>query len=457
MSRPSTPDLETANPGNFPLQTLSPIDGHSSTPNVQVPTSDYYAQYISQSTGNPQAAESSLASNLQKWLQQSIGGELQDRLSGILHKDFHPNNDGFGRIFAFMSTLTQDLKQNENSSIQSIVSRFVSAKIFQEPPQASQSAIAVLFACLGTMTMLYTPLTSVGDSLAVNTRDAPCFKESRINMYFSCLPTTVLLREMGDLLPRREVAEGPRNVVHMASINFTTLSRIGGIKLRWVDDFSSHLTFDPGSSILYIFRFPSFCNLHSEEKTFLSRYLSESPVSNPMLTTSSVVRKYYGEGQQPPDFSVKNFMKEILRTYEILFGSSRKARNLYRNAIHEHQKETKRTGVEYISDPYLDELCLGTKKYRFYNLRRPIKESFEAMSEFPILAQRLLRIQHYIDGFQSNKISSLWRDRRDMLRWYTFWAVIVLGLWNVLVAMAQCFLAAEQVQLAREAANPIQH
>ena len=37
------------------------------------------------------------------------------------------------------------------------------------------------------------------------------------------------------------------------------------------------------------------------------------------------------------------------------------------------------------------------------------------------------------------------------MRWYTFWAVVILGGVNLVVAVAQTGLSSAQVQLAREA------
>jgi hypothetical protein len=46
---------------------------------------------------------------------------------------------------------------------------------------------------------------------------------------------------------------------------------------------------------------------------------------------------------------------------------------------------------------------------------------------------------------------SLWRDRRDLQRWYTIWAVLIIGGISVLLAIAQIWLSAAQVGIAAEA------
>src|SRR5215471_229997 len=81
----------------------------------------------------------------------------------------------------------------------------------------------------------------------------------------------------------------------------------------------------------------------------------------------------------------------------------------------------------------------------------PVKESFDAFADFPILGSRLMRIQAHIDGIQLNPITSLWRDKRDILRWYTFWAVVLIGSLNLVLAAVQAGLSAAQVEIAKQA------
>jgi len=43
----------------------------------------------------------------------------------------------------------------------------------------------------------------------------------------------------------------------------------------------------------------------------------------------------------------------------------------------------------------------------------------------------------------------LWQDRRDMLRWYTFWVVTIIGGLGILLGFGQLGLAAAQVYYAK--------
>lgn len=43
-----------------------------------------------------------------------------------------------------------------------------------------------------------------------------------------------------------------------------------------------------------------------------------------------------------------------------------------------------------------------------------------------------------------NGIRGLWKDKRDSLQWYTFWAVVCLGCFGAIVAVLQLALSAVQ-------------
>jgi hypothetical protein len=142
-------------------------------------------------------------------------------------------------------------------------------------------------------------------------------------------------------------------------------------------------------------------------------------------------------------------MNEVILSYSLLFQCDSRARKEY---FAKYRKAAQNDGI---LDPLLDELCMGAKQSAFIRIlhpfRQPVRETFDASSDFPILSDRLDRIQRFIDGIQPNRIRSLWKDKRDILRWYTFWAVVILGGVNLVIAMVQAALSSAQVQLARQA------
>lgn len=187
----------------------------------------------------------------------------------------------------------------------------------------------------------------------------------------------------------------------------------------------------------------------SEPSLFTNSY--SVPLMSPswLYRWNSVLERYYDDSIRPRHFSVPNFMKEITLSYALLFRFDSRAQHIYKH------RERKRASGGGLHDPLVDTLCTDSHflsaKSNFFKRRPPVRESINASSDFPILSSRLLRIQEYIDSIQPNRISSLWRDKRDILRWYTFWAVVILGAFNVIIAVVQTSLASAQVQLARQA------
>lgn len=102
-------------------------------------------------------------------------------------------------------------------------------------------------------------------------------------------------------------------------------------------------------------------------------------------------------------------------------------------------------------DPVLDRACGLNLPVSIFSIGQPVRETYHAESDFPILRKRLLKLHYYIDGIQPNRVSSLWTDRRDMRLWYTFWAVIVIGGISIIQSFVSIFLSAAQVNIAQKA------
>ncbi|KUJ06620.1 uncharacterized protein LY89DRAFT_602958 [Mollisia scopiformis] len=76
-------------------------------------------------------------------------------------------------------------------------------------------------------------------------------------------------------------------------------------------------------------------------------------------------------------------------------------------------------------------------------------------TDFPIFSSRLYNIQADIKRQLPNQISHLWRDKSDILRWYTFWAVVIVGGLGLFFALVQIVESAIQVEYAVKAYNPV--
>ena len=140
----------------------------------------------------------------------------------------------------------------------------------------------------------------------------------------------------------------------------------------------------------------------------------------------------------------------MLLSYVILFRDDRSARKLYR--------KTERTKASFIStngrmstDPWLDKLCGLDLSTSLFTWNQPVRETYHADSDFPILRKRLNRLHLYMDGIQPSRLTSLWRDRRDLRLWYTIWVVLIIGGISIIEAGVSIVLAAVQVGIAQEA------
>lgn len=61
---------------------------------------------------------------------------------------------------------------------------------------------------------------------------------------------------------------------------------------------------------------------------------------------------------------------------------------------------------------------------------------YNARDDFPRLGRRLIKLQQFNLRQRPSKLTDLWRDKRNPLQWYTFWAVVLVGgAANILAAL----------------------
>ena len=139
-------------------------------------------------------------------------------------------------------------------------------------------------------------------------------------------------------------------------------------------------------------------------------------------------------------------------SYRLLFGQSRNARKLGKSLL-------QKLGSKGQYDQLL--VCLCTKPQKHVNEQLPTSfwplrcrdfvgklqedESYSSQDDFPILGCRLAALQDFNLRQQPSRLRDLWRDRRNPLQWYTFWAVLVVGGISNIVAILQLAIAIVQV------------
>ena len=142
-------------------------------------------------------------------------------------------------------------------------------------------------------------------------------------------------------------------------------------------------------------------------------------------------------------------MKEMPLSYVMLFRDDRSSRILYRKI--ERSKTTTIDGNGTLStDPWLDKLCGLDLSTSIFAWSQPVHETYHVDSDFPILRKRISKLHFYMEGIQPSRLTSLWRDRRDLRLWYTVWVVLIIGGIGILEAGVSIVLTAVQIGIAQE-------
>jgi hypothetical protein len=206
--------------------------------------------------------------------------------------------------------------------------------------------------------------------------------------------------------------------VHAKRLNANIIVTIAGVRLKWVDTLACHMEYNPAQKELYLFRFPSFCvsRLHTANKSVIHACATSSRL----------------HCQWAADVDVDCLLREVLLSYRLLFGQSKKSRALFRSLdpFAGHSRSD--------CDPVLPLLC-GKRSCPSY-LDLPEKETYYLPGDFPVLRYRISLLQKHLSRSVSRTWTQLWRDKRDSAHWLTFWALISFGVLGVLLALLQVIL-----------------
>lgn len=78
----------------------------------------------------------------------------------------------------------------------------------------------------------------------------------------------------------------------------------------------------------------------------------------------------------------------------------------------------------------------------------PVKVTYRADREFPFFGTRLLDLQDFVLTQEPVDWKGLWRDRRDMTRYWTFWLFLYFSFLTLVLGLLQSGLAYWQIRLA---------
>jgi hypothetical protein len=172
-------------------------------------------------------------------------------------------------------------------------------------------------------------------------------------------------------------------------------------------------------------------------------------ITHPDPVNSLTSNLYVDDEKPTTNFTITHLLDEVLLSYALLFADDRSARKLYRKT-ERVRASLPNTAGEPIVDPLLDRLCGTHLSISIFSFGRPVRENYDAQSDFPCLRPRLKRLNDYMSGVEPSRLRSLWRDRRDLRLWYTIWAVIILGGITILQAFVSIFLSAAQLAIAEK-------
>lgn len=134
------------------------------------------------------------------------------------------------------------------------------------------------------------------------------------------------------------------------------------------------------------------------------------------------------------------FFIEMICSYRLLFGKNARARSRFRRLVFTEEQRAS-------FDPLLTSLCGSPWKDEplYRQINAPKAKNIYSQSDFPYLGNRLLVLQRHVDSLNPSDLRTLYYDRRNVLQFYTFWAVLVVGGISILLSLAQTVLTAVQV------------
>lgn len=184
------------------------------------------------------------------------------------------------------------------------------------------------------------------------------------------------------------------------------------------------------------------------------------------LTRDSILEQFDPLSPEDRDQCCVSLEQEIILSYRLLFGQDGKSRNVAREEVCRLKNKCANQNV----DAMLVDLC--ERKYEYGSLwwkaydkvlqgypseiwpttcrtmEGHLQQSdvYSARDDFPRLGSRLIKLQQFNLRQRPSKLTDLWRDRRNPLQWYTFWAVVLVGgVANILAAL-QLLVALVELQ-----------
>ena len=235
-----------------------------------------------------------LSSVSRNFLQSPSGRDFHVR--HLLKLPWHPELEGVQGLECIWTIHTIILEiflhlSNGSDSIEAICNHLFEKNLVLKSGLET-TLYNLVFKIISWITLIY----KTEDRLPLNSKyltllDVSNHKAQELSRRFQCeinnetmgLHLHHLLAHFGNFIPPqfypRRVqgySETMDDSIIVANINYHTLFTIAQIRIEWVNTINLHLEFDEKSLALRLFRYPSFCAMHSlrgtSEYTFLSEY-----------------------------------------------------------------------------------------------------------------------------------------------------------------------------------------
>jgi hypothetical protein len=302
-------------------------------------------------------------------------------------------------------------------------------------------AIQFIFQVTGWLAAFWDPaLDASTTTLSLAQRNEGLTARRRITMHSPAITSTaigineamhslsLLLSRFGTVLPEPRVVvreafrggleAGPEDLT-ATYLTLHNLQQDLKIELRWTKTLNQHLEFDQPNNILYIFRYPSICNLMARKGhgTLLSQTYCEWNKEQEKWTPGFEVSPEARRVRR--DIKIEDFLVEVLLSYDIIFGRCTKSRASAKVLLANTAEQWKLEG-QY--DPLLETLC--TKGRDCPEVAELLKEleagklrNSISVDEYPFLGQRLGVLHARSSRQAPHNWKRLWNDTRNLPAW----------------------------------------
>lgn len=330
-------------------------------------------------------------------------------------------------------------RETEGVSVDEITAYMREIGVFDDTQGLEGHQRLLVFAVLGWRSMLYQAAFNVCSTqeLAIHQdSDQPqsglVFDTHKISAEISDRPLSVLLKAFGQLLPARSsnfsyLASETGSIasvwqpLHPEETNAYLLHVLLRVQIRWVDILALHLDYDKTTRTLSLFRYPSFC--------------LEMLQSRGLIYSFSSIEGFSADPRANEE-DISQFLQEVLLSYRLLFAQSAPSRKLFR------QVYTMSDMQGYQIDSLLFRLCTQKRIAQISTLLPTDRPLYFAARDFPVLYDRIELIAKDLKGARPKSIIGLIRDRRDILQYWTFWLVSIIGGMSILLSLVQVILQA---------------